>query len=139
MPAGTGNDADHSTPLVLVVEDDRPTRALLEAVFEQEGLACRLCSNGHEAMEQARNARPQLVILDAHLPSVQGEAVATALRIELGAHLPILLTSAASEADLARRVGAYAYLQKPFDIDELMRNVRQGLNLSPEHRGASAA
>jgi len=115
---------------VLVVEDDRPTRELLGTILEGEHIACRLASNGHEAMELAHHLPPDLVVLDLHLPSVQGEAVGTALRIEFGPALPILAMSASSEQALADRIGAYAFVSKPFEVDDFVRQVRRGLVLS---------
>jgi DNA-binding response OmpR family regulator len=128
-PDARGGEAATRGP-VLVVEDDRPTRELLAAIFSEENLPYLLCANGHEAMDFARANPPVLAILDLHLPSVQGDALATALRIEHGASLPILAMSASYEADTAKRLGAYAYLQKPFDLSELMRLVREGLELA---------
>ena len=115
---------------VLVVEDDKPTRELLAAILEGEGIRCRTTSNGHEAMDQARREPPSVIMLDVHLPGVQGEAVATALRIEFGHRLPVLAMSASFEAPLAERMGAYAYLQKPFEVEELVRLIQRGFELA---------
>lgn len=122
----SGISAGHS---VLVVDDDRPTRELLATILSEEGLSCHLSANGHEAMEQARQWPPSLVVLDVHLPSLQGEAVATALRIEHGPNLPILVMSASRELALADRIGAYGYLQKPFELDEFVLQIRRGIEL----------
>jgi len=113
-----------------VVEDDVPTRELLAAILRTEGIEHRLSSNGHEAMEQAHSVTPALVVLDMHLPSVQGDAVATALRIDFGHRLPVLAMSASLEAGLAERLGAYAYLQKPFEVEDFVQLVRRGLELA---------
>ena len=119
-----------------MVEDDRATRELLSTILTEEQLAFVLCGNGHEAMALARATPPSMVILDLHLPSVPGEALATALRIDHGASLPVLAMSAGAEADAARRLGAYAYLQKPFELEDLVRLVREGLALA--ERAATA-
>lgn len=115
---------------VLVVEDDRPTRELLGTILANEGIACHLTSNGHEAMRSIQEDTPAMVILDLHLPSVQGEAVGAAMRIEVGRALPILVISASLEQTAAERIGAYAFLGKPFELDDFVRLVRQGLGLA---------
>ena len=115
---------------VLVIEDDRPTRELLAAILAEEGIDYRLSVNGHEAMEQTRDSPPLMVVLDMHLPTIGGEAVATALRIEFGSRLPVLAMSASLEAESAERLGAYGYLQKPFEVDNFVRQVRRGLELA---------
>ncbi|MFI5266826.1 MAG: response regulator [Chloroflexota bacterium] len=117
-------------PLILVVEDDRPTRELLAAILTEEGLPFHVTCTGHEAMEYAREHPPSMVVLDMHLPNLRGEAVATALRIELGQALPILAMSASNEWATAGRIGAYGYVPKPFEVDAFVSQVRQGLDLA---------
>jgi DNA-binding response OmpR family regulator len=128
--ASTVNPGSASRGYVLVVEDDRATRELLEAILAGEGIRCQACSNGHEAMDQARLEAPAVIVLDVHLPLVQGDAVATALRIEFGHRLPVLAMSASFEAPLAESMGAYAYVQKPFEVDEFVALVRRGFELA---------
>jgi DNA-binding response OmpR family regulator len=116
--------------LILVVEDDRPTRELLAAILAEEGLPFHAASTGHEAMEYAHDHPPSMVVLDMHLPNLQGEALATALKIELGQALPILAMSASNEWAAASRIGAFGYLPKPFEVDDFISQVRQGLDLA---------
>jgi DNA-binding response OmpR family regulator len=82
---------------VLVVDDDRPTRELLAAVLEAEHLAYHVASTGHEALAYARQSPPAMLVLDLHLPSIGGEAVGAAFRIEYGSTFPILAMSASYE------------------------------------------
>lgn len=130
VSVSTPDVSDFESRSILVVEDDRSTRELLGQVLAGEGLPFRLSASGHQAMEEARREPPAMVLLDVHLPSLSGEALATALRIEHGPDLPILLMSASRELDLAARVGAFAYLQKPFELEELLEQVRRGLRLA---------
>jgi|GEM_PF-712285 DNA-binding response OmpR family regulator len=116
--------------MVLVVEDDRATRELLAAVLEAEHLAYHMASNGHEALAYARQWPPAMLVLDLHLPSVSGESVGAAFRIEYGSAFPILAMSASYEHAAAERIGAFDYLQKPFDLDALVAKVRDGLGLA---------
>ncbi len=120
--------------IVLVVEDDAPTRKLLGSILAQERLPFHLTATGHEAMEFARHSPPAMVVLDVHLPSVRGDSVATALRIEYGKALPILAMSAANEQASAEQFGAFDYLQKPFNIDDFVSKVRRGLELAERSR-----
>jgi DNA-binding response OmpR family regulator len=128
---------------ILIVEDDRPTRELLAAILTEEAMSFHLTSSGHEAMDFALDHQPSLVVLDMHLPSVQGEAIATALRIQCGQSLPILVMSASNEQAAATRMGAFGYLQKPFEIEDFVAKVRDGLALAQGsrelHRRASEA
>jgi DNA-binding NtrC family response regulator len=128
--ASTVHPGSASRGYVLVVEDDRPTRELLATILAGEGMRCHTTSNGHEAMDQARREAPAVVVLDVHLPTVQGDAVATALRIEFGHRLPVLVMSASFEAPLAERMAAFGYLQKPFEVDEFLTLVQRGFELA---------
>ncbi len=130
--AAAGGGAGPRT--ILVVEDDRSTRQLLAMVLSEENLDFHMAATGHEAMEYAASSPPAMVLLDMHLPRLQGEAVATALRIQYGRSLPILAMSASNEAAAANRIGAFDFLSKPFDIDQLLSKVRHGLELAEQSR-----
>jgi DNA-binding response OmpR family regulator len=115
---------------ILVVEDERPLRETIQWILEDEGFSVQPAANGRVALELAERAEPRLVVLDMALPILNGDAVAVGLRRMYGTRVPILLTTADGRAaEKAVRVGAYAYLQKPFDIDALVNAVIQGLEL----------
>jgi len=114
-------------PRVLVVDDDPDMRLTMHEVLTDEGLEVDLAADGREALERAASQRPALVILDLTLPILDGFEVADRLRQQHGL-LPILAVTADGRAPhKARRVGAYAYLRKPFELDTLVSLVRHGL------------
>lgn len=116
---------------ILVVEDERPLRETIQWLLEDDGLTVEPAANGQVALDLAARFRPALVVLDMALPLVNGDGVADGLRGMYGEDVPILLTTADGRAsEKAIRVGAYAYLQKPFDIDALLREVHRGLDLA---------
>jgi DNA-binding response OmpR family regulator len=113
---------------ILVVEDDPTLRRIIREVLEDEGFTVESTPIGNEAVRLARKRRPALVVLDMVLPGVNGSVVAGALREEHGAAPPILLISADLGArQKANRLGAFAFLAKPLDLDELVAVVRRGL------------
>ena len=75
-----GGAAGSGAPVVLVVEDDAATRALLRDVLEDEGYAVREAADGAAGLRAARAARPALVLLDLYLPDTDGWAFAAAYR-----------------------------------------------------------
>jgi CheY-like chemotaxis protein len=118
-------------PRVLVVDDDPDMRLAMHEVLVDEGLAVDLAADGREALERAADEAPALVILDITLPVLDGFAVADQLRLRHGG-VPILaVTADGRAAEKARRVGAYAYLRKPFELDALVSLVKHGLAQSP--------
>ena len=115
-------------PRVLVVDDDPDMRHAIHEVLQDQGFLVETASDGRQALERARDAAPSLVILDITLPIIDGYAVADELR-ERFSGLPILAITADGRApQKARRVGAYAYLRKPFELDDLLTMVARGLN-----------
>ena len=106
---------------ILVVEDEP---ALLEALrynFSREGYQVVTASDGAEAVEQARQQRPDVIVLDLMLPKLDGLEVCRILRRDMT--VPILmLTAKGEEVDrvVGLELGADDYLPKPFAVRELL-------------------
>ena len=113
---------------VLVVEDDALLRETITWALEDDGLEVDCAVDGPDAVQHALRKAPRLVVLDMGLPGLDGFAVAEELRAHFGEHLPILVVTADGRAQSkAERVGAYAFVHKPFDVSVLVRQVRAGL------------
>jgi DNA-binding response OmpR family regulator len=113
---------------VLVVDDDAQIRNLLRLYLERGGHRVAEAADGHEALERARSAKPDLVLLDVMLPGVDGLEICR--RIREVADTPImLLTARSGDADkvLGLDLGADDYVVKPFSPRELMARVRAQL------------
>ncbi len=115
-------------PRVLIVEDDGDIAALIAHYLEKAGYTAETITDGGRALTQARDTRPDLVILDLMLPGLSGLEVCKALRADNGtAGLPIIMLTARgeeSERILGLDVGADDYVVKPFSPNELMARVR---------------
>jgi two-component system OmpR family response regulator len=119
---------EQATLTVLVVDDDPRLREVAVWALEEEGIVVDTARDRRQAAERVRQRQPALVVLDMSLPPDQGDSVAAELRAACGPQLPILLITADGKAsETARRVGAFAYLQKPFDIEQLVLRVRERL------------
>jgi CheY-like chemotaxis protein len=119
--------SDHNAA-VLVVDDDPDLRLTIQWVLEDEGFQVVTASDGREALDRSRRHRPSLVVLDMGLPVVDGFGVAAGLQETYGGAVPILVVTADGRAaEKAARVGAFAYLKKPFDLDALIASVQRGL------------
>jgi DNA-binding response OmpR family regulator len=113
---------------VLIVEDDRHIRDLVELHLRLEGLNATAVGDGNEALRVARDEPFDLVVLDLMLPGLDGVTVCRAIRRErLNGDVPILmLTARREESDkvLGLESGADDYLTKPFGVRELVARVR---------------
>ena len=79
-----------STPLVLVVEDEPNIAGVLSAYLERDGLRIRMAHDGEEALQSFRQLRPDLVLLDIHLPKVDGVDVLKMIRSD--GDVPVIMS-----------------------------------------------
>jgi two-component system response regulator MprA len=129
MPTPNETPYGSATIRILVIDDDARIRQMIRLALEVEGFVVDTAADGQQGLEQASRSRPAAVVLDMHLPVVDGAAVADGLRALDGERLPIVLITADDRPEeRARRVGAYACLRKPFDLDDLITAIRRGLN-----------
>jgi DNA-binding response OmpR family regulator len=110
-------------PLVLVVEDHDDTRFLLTHVLEMRG--CRVCvaADGEDGVRAAERYRPDLILMDASLPRLDGLAATHRIRELSALHdVPIVFLSGHAQASfraLALETGGNDYLTKPFELAQL--------------------
>jgi DNA-binding response OmpR family regulator len=128
--AGRGR-SEESTPLVLLVDDERSIRTICRVNLEGDGLAVAEAADGSEALEAVRRERPSLVLLDVMMPGVDGWRVAEQLAVDDETRdIPVVFLSArAAHEDRvhAQELGAVGYVVKPFDPLELAGIVREVL------------
>lgn len=109
---------------ILVVDDEKTLRDMLEYNLRREGYKVLVAADGNEAIRMAYSERPDLIILDIMLPGTNGFEVCRAIRKELTT--PILMLSAREEEIdkvLGLELGADDYLTKPFGLRELFARV----------------
>jgi DNA-binding response OmpR family regulator len=118
-------------PLILVVDDELELAELLRDYFEREHCRVSISVDGKEALEMFRQQKPQLVVLDVMLPSLDGMEVCRAMRAE--SNVPIIMLSAKkAEVDkiLGLGLGADDYVSKPFSPGEVVARVKAQLRRS---------
>jgi DNA-binding response OmpR family regulator len=110
---------------ILVVDDDTKTVDLIRLSLEQEEFEALIAYEGIEALNLARYASPDLIILDWMLPNVSGIDLCRMVRAESSVPM-IMLTAKATEEDKLRglNLGVDDYLTKPFSLRELVARVR---------------
>jgi DNA-binding NtrC family response regulator len=119
-------------PRLLVIDDDASACRLVRAIFAPEGIEVEAAGDGATGLERVARDPPDVVILDLQLPEVDGLEVLERLRRERPA-LPVIMLTAhtgVKSAVQATRLGAFDYLTKPFDTDEIVVVVRRALETS---------
>ncbi|MDP3616857.1 MAG: response regulator [Rhodoferax sp.] len=121
---------------VLVIEDDREIRSLMQASLSVEGFAVQTAVTLSEARAMLKHKLPDLIVLDLGLPDGDGVQLVRELRKQHAT--PVIVVSARHQE--AQKIelldaGADDYLTKPFSVDELLARMRVALR----HRGTSLA
>ena len=121
---------------ILVVDDDKGIREILEIVLTQEGYEVTSVEDGVKAIAKCRRQKYDLIITDLKMPKMDGIEFLKAVKEISPESLVILITAFASgeTAVKAMQEGAYDYLEKDFDIEDLkviVQNAleKKGLNL----------
>jgi CheY-like chemotaxis protein len=120
-------------PDILIVDDDESTVAVLRKLLVEAGYTVRAAASGAAALVAIGTERPALILLDIHMPIVDGTMVARKLR-SLDATLPIVAMSVERElaAALAAEGHANAFVAKPFEVDSVLQCVERFVSLARE-------
>jgi len=125
----TGAAPRPAGPRILVVDDEPGITGMLAIVFEREGYAVTTAGSCAEALRLVEETRPDLVLTDLRMPDGTGFEVLKRVR-ETDAETPVVMITAYTSTKTAieaLKAGAYDYVSKPFDVDELKHVVGKAL------------
>jgi putative nucleotidyltransferase with HDIG domain len=117
---------------ILIADDEEAIREVVSTLLESQGYCCKTCPDGRVALESFRNGSFDLVLSDIVMPEMNGLKLLSALRQE-DPDVPVIMVTAMHDISIALeaiRAGAYDYILKPFEKDQLYMSVRRAL----EHR-----
>ena len=121
-----------SAKKILFVDDEADLIETLRFPLELEGYDVLVSNNGEEALNKARQEKPDLILLDIMLPKMDGYTICRLLKAdETYTHIPIfMLTARTQEKDrqTAMQMGADEYITKPFNIDEVITKMKSYLD-----------
>jgi len=114
---------------ILIIDDDRNVRKTLSDILKTKGYEPSTAENGTEGLDFLKQFPVNLVIIDLRLPDISGLEVLNKIKTNCPFIETIILTGNASldSAIEATNKGAFSYLLKPYDIDQLMLNIRRAL------------
>ncbi len=120
---------------IWVVDDDRSIRWVVERALTRAGFDCRTFQSADSLLSAIHSESPDIVISDIRMPGTDGLALLGRLR-ESHPELPVIITTAHSDLDSAvssYEEGAFEYLPKPFDVDEMVATVTRAQAQLADH------
>jgi len=114
---------------ILLVDDEEDLRKMLKFRLNAVGYDVKEAADGQEALDKARSAWPDLIILDLMLPKIDGYKVCRMIKFdEKHKHKPVIMfTARAQEKDklIGKEMGADAYITKPFEPEVLLGKIKE--------------
>ena len=116
---------------ILIVDDEADIIEILQFVLESNGYECITAFDGEEGLKLAREANPDLIILDVMMPKMNGYKISRLLKYDAKyKNIPILMLTARSQDTdkaLGEETGADEYITKPFQIENIVETVNKYL------------
>ena len=122
--------------MILIIEDEESIQNIIKAFLEDAGYTVVLAADGLEGIEQFRENKPDLVLLDLMLPKIDGFAVCEILRRE--SHVPIIMLTALDDDDSQMKgfdALADDYITKPFSMPVVMKHIEAVLRRAEQGAG----
>ncbi len=116
---------------VLIVDDEADIIEILQFVLEAQGYECITAFDGEEGLRLAKEAKPDLILLDVMMPKINGYKISRLLKYDSKyKDIPILMLTARSQDEdkiLGEETGADEYITKPFKVDYVVEKVKEYL------------
>jgi len=115
---------------ILIVDDDKDLCFNLSCILKEEGHEVVTASDGKQALKTLAKSSPDLVLLDVKLPGMSGVELLEEMK-KIGKNIPVIMLTASSDvksAVKAMKLGAYDYITKPFDDEELILIIKKALH-----------
>ncbi len=123
---------------ILIVDDEKDIRELISEILIDEGYSTRLAGNSEECLGQVSEALPSLLILDIWLKDSNMDGIDILKKVKIDfPHLPVVIISGHGNIEIAVsaiKQGAYDFIEKPFNIEQLLVVVRRAMETSTLRR-----
>ena len=115
--------------IVLIIDDEPSIRETAAFILKMEGFQVEKACNGVEGLQQIKQKKPKVILLDVMMPKMDGYELCEIIKNdnELKDIFVVMLTAKGQEIDeqKAMKAGADTYLTKPFDTDEILRHIKK--------------
>lgn len=119
---------DTNKKTILIADDEPDIVETLQFLVESEGYNCLTAFNGEDALNLAKEKRPDLIVLDVMMPKINGYKVSRLLKFDTKyKNIPVLMVTARTQEEdrlIGEETGADEYITKPFDIDNILERIK---------------
>jgi len=125
-----------TTSEIWIAEDDRSLRWVMEKAIKRDGIEVQSFENGDDLLAALKLSQPEIIISDIRMPGIDGLELLKQIHTTRP-DIPVIITTAHSDLDsavAAYQGGAFEYLPKPFDLDELVEVARRGVTFAREQK-----
>ena len=123
---------------ILIVDDERDIRELIADILQDEGFSTRLAGNSEDCMREVAAEQPGLLILDIWLKDSDMDGIDILKKVKSEyPHVPVVIISGHGNIEIAVaaiKQGAYDFIEKPFNIDQLLVVIRRAMETSKLRR-----
>ena len=126
---------------ILVIDDEPTLRESLQIALSASGYEVRTARSGEEGWDLFQRESPDLVLLDHWLPGINGDQVLQRMK-EANPEIPVIIMTAQGSVELAvqsMKMGAFDFLVKPFELDQVETLVQKGLERTRLKKGGGMA
>lgn len=117
------------TKKILVVDDEPDIRSTVKTVLEKNGFKVILAVNADEGFDKWKKEKPDLVLMDIMMPGTPVKNIIPKMTNAKIAYLSVVRTSEAEKEDLMKDKKIVDFIQKPFDIAELVKRIKKLLGV----------
>lgn len=124
------------TPRILIIDDDENIRKVLVAILEDEGYNVESVGTAKEAIERTRKKYYNMALIDIRLPDMEGIELLTRMKDTTPKIRKVIITgypTLQNAVDAVNR-GANAYIVKPFDVDKVLKTLKEQLHKQEEEK-----
>ena len=128
------------TAEIWIAEDDRSLRWVMEKAISRNDIPVRSFESGDELLKALKTSQPEIIISDIRMPGIDGLELLAEIHGNWP-HIPMIITTAHSDLDsavAAYQGGAFEYLPKPFDLEELVDVARRAMSFANEQKSVAA-
>jgi two-component system response regulator PilR (NtrC family) len=121
---------------ILVIDDDESIRKVLATILEEEGFIVDTAKDGKEAIKKSNEKFYNLALIDIRLPDIEGIELLAKIRDTIPKMRKIIITGypTLQNAVKALNKGADAYIMKPFDMDKVLKTIKEQLKKQEEEK-----